>query len=43
MIARRQSRETNMIRDSFLETLHADGPAADRARQMMLYGQFVGS
>lgn len=23
--------------------LHADGPAADRADQMMLYGQFVGS
>ena len=32
-----------MIRDSFLETLHADGPAPDRAAQMMLYGRFVGS
>ena len=32
-----------MIRDSLLETLHADGPAPDRASQMMLYGQFVGS
>jgi hypothetical protein len=32
-----------MIRDPFLETLHADGPAPDRAAQMMLYGQFVGS
>jgi hypothetical protein len=26
-----------------LSTLHADGPAPDRAAQMMLYGQFVGS
>ena len=32
-----------MIRDPFLETLHADGPAPDRAAQMMLYGQFAGS
>jgi hypothetical protein len=32
-----------MIRESFLATLHADGPAPDRAAQMMLYGQFVGS
>ena len=32
-----------MIRDSFLDTLHAEGPAPDRAAQMMLYGQFVGS
>ena len=34
-----------MVRDQFpmLNTLHADGPAADRAEQMMLYGQFVGS
>lgn len=28
---------------SFRETLHAGGPAPDRAAQMMLYGQFVGS
>lgn len=26
-----------------LEALHAEGPAPDRARHMMLYGQFVGS
>lgn len=26
-----------------LQVLHADGPAPDRAAQMMLYGQFVGS
>ena len=26
-----------------LEALHAEGPAPDRASQMMLYGQFVGS
>ncbi len=26
-----------------LKVLHADGPAADRAAQMMLYGRFVGS
>lgn len=26
-----------------LHTLHADGPAPDRAAHMMLYGQFVGS
>lgn len=26
-----------------LKTLHAEEPAADRAAQMMLYGQFVGS
>jgi hypothetical protein len=26
-----------------LNVLHADGPAADRAAQMMLYGRFVGS
>lgn len=32
-----------MIRDPFLDTLHAEGPARDRAAQMMLYGQFVGS
>ncbi len=32
-----------MIRDPFLDTLHADGPVADRAQQMMLYGQFEGS
>lgn len=32
-----------MIRDPFLETLHAHGPAPDRADYMMLYGQFVGS
>jgi hypothetical protein len=27
----------------FLEVLHADGPAADRAEKMALYGQFIGS
>ena len=32
-----------MFRDPFLETLHAPGPAPDRAAHMMLYGQFVGS
>ena len=26
-----------------LEALHAEGPALDRASQMMLYGQFIGS
>jgi hypothetical protein len=26
-----------------LKALHAEGPAPDRTRQMMLYGQFVGS
>lgn len=26
-----------------LQALHARGPAADRATQMMLYGQFIGS
>jgi hypothetical protein len=26
-----------------LKALHAEGPAADRAAQMMLYGRFVGS
>jgi len=26
-----------------LDALHAEGPAADRADRMMLYGQFVGS
>jgi hypothetical protein len=43
MIARQQRRETDMILDAFLETLHAEGPAPDRAAQMMLYGQFIGS
>ena len=28
---------------SFLDVLHADGPAGDRAAKMALYGQFVGS
>ena len=28
---------------AMLSALHADGPAPDRASQMMLYGQFVGS
>jgi hypothetical protein len=32
-----------MTRDPLLENLHADGPAPDRAAQMMLYGRFVGS
>ena len=34
-----------MIHDRFpmLEALHAEGPAPDRSRHMMLYGQFVGS
>jgi len=27
----------------FLDALHADGPASDRADKMALYGQFVGS
>ncbi|HVY05524.1 MAG TPA: hypothetical protein VHB46_06070 [Burkholderiales bacterium] len=29
--------------NSLQHNLHADGPAADRAGKMMLYGQFVGS
>jgi hypothetical protein len=29
--------------EALLQNLHADGPAADRAAKMMLYGQFVGS
>ena len=28
---------------AFLEALHSDAPAPDRAQEMMLYGQFVGS
>ena len=28
---------------ALLDNLHADGPAADRAQPMMLYGQFAGS
>ena len=32
-----------MKRDALMTTLHADGPAADRSAQMMLYGQFIGS
>jgi hypothetical protein len=28
---------------SLAQNLHADGPAPDRAAQMMLYGQFMGS
>jgi hypothetical protein len=31
------------INQALLQNLHADGPAADRALAMMLYGQFVGS
>ena len=27
----------------FLDVLHADGPAADWAEKMALYGQFIGS
>jgi len=36
---------SSSVDDKFamLKALHADGPAADRAEQMMLYGQFVGS
>jgi hypothetical protein len=30
-------------KEALLLHLHADGPATDRARQMMLYGQFLGS
>ena len=28
---------------AFLDALHAEGPAADRADKMALYGRFVGS
>ena len=28
---------------TFLEALHSEAPASDRAHEMMLYGQFVGS
>jgi len=28
---------------TFREALHSDSPASDRAQEMMLYGQFVGS
>jgi hypothetical protein len=31
------------VKEALLHNLHADGPAADRAQQMMLYGQFEGS
>ena len=31
------------MRNAFLEALGADGPAADRAGKMDLYGRFVGS
>ena len=31
------------MEDPFLDTLRAEGPAPDRAAQMMLYGQFAGS
>jgi hypothetical protein len=31
------------IADAFAAALHSDGPAADRADQMQLYGQFVGA
>ncbi len=31
------------VNQALLQILHADGPAADRASQMMLYGQFEGS
>ena len=30
-------------RNSFLDVLHAEGPAGDRAEKMALYGQFIGS
>jgi hypothetical protein len=30
-------------RNSFLDVLHAEGPASDRAEKMALYGQFIGS
>src|SRR5262245_51792888 len=29
--------------DSLVKALYAEGPAQDRARHMMLYGQFIGS
>ena len=29
--------------DALVQNLHADAPAPDRAQQMMLYGQFLGS
>ena len=32
-----------MMTSAFLDTLGADGPAADRAGKMDLYGSFVGS
>ena len=32
-----------MMTSAFLDTLGADGPAADRAGKMDLYGRFVGS
>ncbi len=31
------------MRSTFLDALHAEGPAADRADKMALYGQFVGA
>jgi hypothetical protein len=31
------------LNEALLRNLHADGPAADRAAPMMLYGQFEGS
>ena len=30
-------------RNSFLDVLHAEAPASDRAEKMALYGQFIGS
>jgi hypothetical protein len=40
-----QELPSNLIDDKFpmLKALHSGGPAFDRAEQMMLYGQFVGS
>jgi hypothetical protein len=32
-----------MTNKQFVNMLHANGPIADRAAQMMLYGQFIGS
>jgi hypothetical protein len=33
----------DLTNDALPKNLHADGPAADRATQMMLYGRFLGS
>ena len=32
-----------LFTSQFLEALHTDTPAPDRAEEMMLYGQFIGS